>query len=276
MNTTTDKTLEERYRDVQRRIAEAADRVGRRPEDVYLVAVTKYAEPEQVRQLIQLGHRDFGESRVQQLVQRAAMVEESLSRLRVLPHAVQPDAGGELFHGATEPAAIRWHMIGHLQRNKVRKAVEYARLIHSVDTLRLAEELQQVASKRDTPVEVLLEVNCSGEKSKQGCLPPAAVHLAEQIDTMVQLRIRGLMTMAPYSDNPEDAAPTFARCRELFEEIAKTRIGEGGFNILSMGMSGDFEVAIREGANVVRVGTAIIGPRPEPRPEEMPGGAVDQ
>jgi pyridoxal phosphate enzyme (YggS family) len=113
--------------------------------------------------------------------------------------------------------------------------------------------------KREEPVDVLVQVNCSGEASKFGCPMPAAMHLAEQIDTMMQVRVRGLMTMAPLSDNPEDARATFRRCRELFEEIRKTGISGGKFNILSMGMSGDFEVAIEEGANLVRVGSAIFG-----------------
>jgi pyridoxal phosphate enzyme (YggS family) len=159
-------------------------------------------------------------------------------------------------------------MIGHLQRNKARKAIEFCRLIHSVDSLRLAEEIQQVAVKREQPVEVLVQVNCSGEESKFGCPVPAAVHLAEQIDTMLYVRVRGLMTMAPYSTNPEDSRETFVRCRELFEEVKKTGVGEGKFNILSMGMSGDFEVAISEGANLVRVGSAIFGEPKHPVQED--------
>jgi PLP dependent protein len=273
-----DPLLQERYEDVRGRIAAAAKRSGRSASDVMLVAVTKYAEPEQIRGLMNLGHRDFGENRVQHLVQQAAMVEEYLSRHRVLPHAAgeragSGDAGSLLAAGAargTGPggeAPMRWHMIGHLQRNKVKKAVEFCRLIHSVDSLRVAEEIQQVALKREEPVNVLVQVNCSGERSKFGCPVPAALHLADQIDTMTYVRVRGLMTMAPYSDNPEKARPTFVRCRELFEEIRKTGVGDGQFNILSMGMSGDYEVAIAEGANIVRVGSAIFGERTGGEPE---------
>jgi pyridoxal phosphate enzyme (YggS family) len=163
-------------------------------------------------------------------------------------------------------------MIGHLQRNKARKVVEFVRLTHSVDSLRLAEELQALALKRDQVIEVLIQVNCSGEASKFGCPMPAAIPLAEQIHSMINVRLRGLMTMAPYSENPEDARPTFARCRELFEEMQTLGFTqEHPFNILSMGMSGDFEVAISEGANIVRVGTAIFGEgRPESAEAEEP------
>ncbi len=251
------ESLEGRFKSVKERIAAAAKKAGRSASDIMLVAVTKFAEPEQVRSLIQMGHRDFGENKVQNLLQRAAMVEEYMSRRRVMPHARHRDQGEELLGGKED--AVRWHMIGHLQRNKAKKAIEYCRLVHSVDSLRLAEEVQQVAVKREQPVEVLVQVNCSGEESKFGCPVPAAIHLAEQIDTMVYVRVRGLMTMAPYSDNPEASRATFERCRELFEEVKKTGVGEGRFNILSMGMSGDFEVAIAEGANLVRVGSAIFG-----------------
>jgi PLP dependent protein len=193
------------------------------------------------------------------------MVEEFVARHRVLPHVRSggdaAGADGLLASGGQAPG-IRWHMIGHLQRNKAKKAIEFCRLIHSVDSLRLAEEIQILAQKREHPVEVLVQVNCSGEKSKFGCPVPAAVHLAEQIDTMLSVRVRGLMTMAALDATPEEARSTFRRCRELFEEIKKTGVGDGKFNLLSMGMSGDYEHAIAEGANIVRVGSAIFG---EPR-----------
>src|SRR5690606_37399385 len=137
---------------------------------------------------------------------------------------------------------------------------------------RIVEELQHIALKRDQVIEVLIQVNCSGEGHKFGCPLPAAIPLAEQVQSMINVRVRGLMTMAPYSDNPEDSRPTFARCRELFEEMQGLGFGEESpFNILSMGMSGDYEVAISEGANIVRVGTAIFGEaKPEPQAEELP------
>lgn len=270
--TTPGRSLEDRYAEVCERVANAARRAGRPPDQVILVAVTKYADPEQTRALIDLGHRDFGENRVQQLVQRAAMVDEYLARLRVLPTSrVAVRQAAESLFGAAPHAGgsrpLRWHMIGHLQRNKARKIIDIVRLVHSVDSLRLAEELQQAALRRDRVVEVLIQVNCSGEESKFGCPMPAAIPLAEQVESMAHLRLRGLMTMAPYSEHPEDSRSTFSRCRELFEELREAGYGEGKVNLLSMGMSGDYEVAISEGANIVRVGSAIFG-TPANLPEE--------
>jgi pyridoxal phosphate enzyme (YggS family) len=279
-------TLTERYRQVCERIAAAAQRTRRRPEDIILVAVTKSADPDGIRKLLELGHRDFGENRVQQLAQRASIVREWFERLRVLERTgAKPGsapagrilASGSPTDESTLGGPARWHLIGHLQRNKARKAVEHVRLIHSVDSLRLAEELQNLADRRDAPIDVLVQVNCSGEDSKFGCPVPAALPLAEQIDTMIHVRVRGLMTMAPYSDNPEDSRPVFGRCRDLYEEIRKAGVGEGRFNLLSMGMSSDYEVAIDEGANIVRVGRAIFGDGPgEPEPDESADEPVDE
>jgi pyridoxal phosphate enzyme (YggS family) len=247
-------TLEARYAQVRQRVADAAHSVGRRADEIVMVAVTKFAEADQIRGLINLGHRDFGENRVQNLLQRVPMIDEYMDRRRRLAHAVPPKS-----RLPESQEVVRWHMIGHLQRNKAKKAVEMCRLIHSVDSLRLAEEIQAAAVKREEPVDVLIQVNCSGERTKFGCPPPAARHLAEQIDTMVTVRVRGLMTMAALDVPPEEIRDTFARCRELFEEVRKTGVGEGRFNILSMGMSNDFEAAIAEGANMVRIGSAIFG-----------------
>lgn len=283
-------SIPERYALVRDRIARAAERSGQRASDILLVAVSKTAEPEQLKAMIDLGHRDFGENRVQTLVQHAAIVEEYLDRLRVHPttRRVTPGNSGEFLAPARSskaatpsepkpesksPAAlnsampaepppvvpVRWHMIGHLQRNKARKVAEFVRLVHSVDSLRLAEELQVIATRRDQVIDVLVQVNCSGEASKFGCPVPAALPLAEQIDTMVNVRVRGLMTMAAIGESPEQARATFSRCRDLYEELRKSGISQGNINLLSMGMSGDFEVAIQEGANIVRVGSAIFG-----------------
>lgn len=269
-------SLEERYALVNDRIARAAAKAGRRASDIIPVAVTKTADFEQIKALLNLGHRDFGENRVQQLVHNAAMVEEHLKRQKLLPTGRKPGtdtASDTLFaQGAKRvelkpiPAlpggkeGVRWHMIGHLQRNKARKVTEFTRLIHSVDSLRIAEELQTIALKKDHVIEVLIQVNCVGEAAKFGCPLPAAMPLAEQIEGMINVRVRGLMAIAPYSPNPEDSRLTFTRCRELFEEMARIGFGqEHPFNILSMGMSGDYEVAISEGANIVRVGSAIFG-----------------
>jgi pyridoxal phosphate enzyme (YggS family) len=261
------RTLRERYDDVRARVAAAAEKSGRKASDIVLVAVTKYASIEDIRELVSFGHVDLGENRVQQLVQRAAIIDEFNARRSERGLAVTP---------------VRWHMIGTLQRNKVRQAVEVARLVHSVDSLRLAEEIQEYAEDRDDPrpepVDVLVEVNVSGEKSKHGVAPAAARHLVDMIDTMIALRPRGLMCMAPNTGSVDDARRTFTRCKEIFDEIRA--IGSGGerFDILSMGMSGDYEVAIECGSNLVRVGSAIFGePKPdagEPNEDTDPRGAI--
>jgi len=263
-------TLVERYDLVKSRVEAAAKRSGRSLNDILVVAVTKHALPEQVREILSLGHRDLGENRVQHLIQQAAMVDEFQSRLRTLPtmrraatsSASVLDAGKVRSNSDPTDAAVRWHMIGHLQRNKAKKVIDLVRLTHSVDSLRIAEELQNIALKRDRVIEVLIQVNCSGEEQKFGCPVPAAIPLAEQIGTMINVKVRGLMTMAAYSDRPEDSRATFARCRELFEELRTSGVVEGPVNILSMGMTGDFEIAIEEGANCVRVGSALFGDPP--------------
>ncbi len=255
--------LRSRYDSVMARVAAAAARSGRRASDIAVVAVTKHASMEQVRDLLSFGHLDLGENRVQQLIQRAALVDEQMLRRRERPNAVLPNGNGVDANGS----GVRWHLIGTLQRNKVKKAIEISRLVHSVDSLRLAEEIQECCQKRTQPVDVLVEVNVSGERSKHGVAPAAARHVVEMIDTMIHLRARGLMCMAPEnkdgSVDPVEARRTFVRCAELFEEIKASRIGntDAGlrFDILSMGMSGDFETAIECGANMVRIGSAIFG-----------------
>jgi pyridoxal phosphate enzyme (YggS family) len=276
---TTIETLKDKYTEVRQRISDAAKRSGRTLESVMMVAVTKTAEPDQIRELIKLGQADFGENKVQQLIQRAAIIDEWMARQRTMP-GVQWQRGdtGETLHGAAGksgaglPPAIRWHMIGHLQRNKAKKAVELCRLIHSVDSLRLAEELQIIGIKREKPIEVLLQVNCSLETQKYGCAIAATAHLAESIETMVHVQVRGLMTMAAAGADPTETRKTFGRCRELFEEVRESGMAGPRFNILSMGMSGDYEMAIEEGANMIRVGSALFG---EPKAGESDGSDED-
>jgi pyridoxal phosphate enzyme (YggS family) len=274
-------SLAERYARVCDRISRAAERSGRKERDVYLVAVTKNAEPEQIRELIDLGHRDLAENRVQQLIHRAAMVDEYFNRLRVLPNARKPGSSEDAFNLfaaedeklpslGSRSGPIRWHMIGHLQRNKARKIVDLVRLVHSVDSLRIAEELQTIALKRDMTIEVLLQVNCSGEPNKHGCPVPAAIPLAEQIETMINVRLRGVMTLAAEHASERETRRTFARARDIFEEMKTLNLGEGRCNLLSMGMSNDYELAVLEGANVVRVGSAIFGDNRLPEPPEEP------
>ena len=240
------ETTRQRYETVCKRIEDAQARAGRENETVHLVAVTKYAAMDQVRELVELGHVDFGEGRVQHFLKIAPQVQEYLDRRQAIGE------GGDVTHA-------RWHFIGHLQRNKARKLLSQVRLIHSVDSLRLAEEIQAGSENAESPVEVLVQINPSDDRGKHGIAPAAVRHLIEQIETMMTIRVRGLMAMAPKVDDPEEARPVFKRVQELFYEIRRSGVGGDQFDILSMGMSNDFEVAIECGANIVRVGTAIFG-----------------
>jgi pyridoxal phosphate enzyme (YggS family) len=241
--------LQDKLKEVQDNIAAAALRGKRNPNDVTLVAVTKNATPDAIKQMIGFGVLNLAESRVQQMQQRAAQIDEWLNRQQ----------------GKTDkklPAArdVVWHMIGHLQRNKVKPVLQICRYIHSVDSLRLAEEVHTGAAKVTHPLDLLLEVNVAEESAKYGVAVGAALHLAEQIDTMEGIRLVGLMTMAPQSENPEDARRYFVRLREVFDDIKFRKVGGNHFKHLSMGMSGDYQVAVEEGATMVRIGTALFGP----------------
>jgi hypothetical protein len=183
---------------------------------------------------------------VQQLAQRAGQVNEFLQRRQA-------------FGDAGVPEKIRWHMVGHLQRNKAKQILPIVSLIHSVDSLRLAEELDVIAAKQDKKVRVLLQVNASEEAQKSGVAVGAAVHLAEQIASMPNLQLAGLMTMAAFEAPEATIRQTFSRTREIFEEIRWQKIGGANVRHLSMGMSNDFELAIAEGATMVRIGTLLFG-----------------
>ncbi len=213
---------------VRERIARAAARSGRRPEDVTLVAVTKGVEPERIAAAVACGITDVGENRVQ----------EAAAKVRALP------AG-----------SVRWHLVGHLQRNKARAAVELFQVIHSVDRLALGVELSRRARG---PLEVLVQVNVAGEPQKFGVAPSDAAGLVRALAGLPGLRVVGLMTIAPLSDDPQAVRPVFARLRELRDDLVR-RGAAPGLVHLSMGMSQDFEVAVEEGATMVRIGRAIFG-----------------
>jgi pyridoxal phosphate enzyme (YggS family) len=240
------QTIKERYESVQQSVADAAARSGRDASKIHVVAVTKHASVDEVRQLVDLGHSDFGENRLQHFTQLAAQIDEYVGRRKELG---EPDLANQ----------IRWHFIGHLQRNKCRRILPLTRLIHTLDSLRLAEEIQEIAEKRKQVVEVLLQINISRERQKTGIAPAAVGYLLEQLESMPCINPRGMMCMAPISDDPEDSRPVFTRCSELFEEMQLDKYSGDAFTILSMGMSNDFEVAIECGANIVRVGTALFG-----------------
>ncbi len=228
---------------VRGRIAAACDRTGRRPADVRLVAVTKYASLDVVRALLALGLTDLGESRVQQLVSRAEEPGASLA------------AWDEAQRGPSQSPT--WHMIGHLQRNKVKTLLPRSRTLHSVDSQRLIEEIDKQAERFDAVVDVLLEVNVSGEASKQGAPIASVIALAESSVLSRHLRLRGLMTMAPAAPDPERARPHFARLRELLEDLRTRGVVGRSCGQLSMGMSQDYAVAVEEGATLVRIGSAL-------------------
>ncbi len=239
------RLLSDNLAKVRDRIAQAAIKVDRDPNRIQLLAVTKTVEMDAIRTLLELGQADIGESRVQQLVQRAGILQEQSIRRSML----------DTDHSVSQ---ARWHMIGHLQRNKVKPIIPFVKLIHSVDTLRLAEEVNNYSRKAGKVQDVLIEVNCSGEEQKFG-LPVAAVgHLIEQILTMPNIRVCGLMTMAAQTTDPEKTRPCFDRLYELFLEVkVDYRLG-WEFEHLSMGMSQDYPVAVECGATIVRVGSALF------------------
>jgi len=210
---------------------------------ITLVVVTKSAGLEDIKKVIRLGYNHLGENRVQQLKKVSTEIAEFIE---------QKNGNGKM------PEKINWHLIGHLQRNKVRQALPMSSLIHSVDTLRLAEEISAVAKKLDLTPKVLLQVDTSGELQKYGVPVGAAIHLAEQITTMPNIELTGLMTMAPLTRNTDVIDSCFARAQELFDEIKGEKIGGNSFSQLSMGMSSDYQLAIARGATILRVGSAIF------------------
>lgn len=239
------RKLSENLKRTHERIEQACRRAKRDPDEITLVAVTKYAGLEIIRMLLDLGVRDLGESRVQELTHRAAMLQELLGRRPIASERPPP----------TPP---RWHMIGHLQRNKVRALLPWVEMIHSVDSLRLAEELDAESAKLERKAPILLEINASGQSGKEGVAVAAATHLVEQLSSLKHLELRGLMAMAPLTDDAVVIRNTFERVRELFEEIVGEKVCGQQFRDLSMGMSNDFEHAIEFGATHVRIGSALF------------------
>jgi len=235
--------ISERIQQLTDTIKSTCARVGRNPKEVKLVIVTKSATIEGIKQVIHLGFTDLGENRAQQLKKVSAQIDEFLNQ-----------AGSD----STLPKKVNWHMIGHLQRNKVRHVLPIVSLIHSVDTLRLAEEINNSAPKLNLYPKVLLQVNTSNEPQKYGVPVGAATHLAEQIETLPNLKLVGLMTMAPLTRDKDVIRACFVRARELFIEMRGEKIVGPQFTELSMGMSSDYEIAIEEGATILRIGSAIF------------------
>ena len=256
---------------VRETIAEACARRGRDPRSVGLVAVTKYVDPPVIQALLAAGVSDIGENRVQQLVGRAGQLGARLDEGLDLPPASADVSAVEDMAAKTRPChpvAPRWHMIGHLQRNKVKILLPHARIIHSLDSPRLAAEISNVAQRLGVCVDAFLEINVAGEASKSGVRAEELMGLVETVRQHPLIRLRGLMTMAPFDPDPEHARPCFARLRELLEKLRETGAANPECIHLSMGMSQDYGVAVEEGATFVRVGSALY--------EDLPPSLADR
>lgn len=225
--------IRENMEAVETKIAEACERAGRDRGEVTLIAVSKTKPLEMLREAYDAGARDFGENRVQELMEKMPSMPED----------------------------VRWHMIGHLQRNKVKYIVGKVWMIHSVDSLELAEEISREAVKRQVTVRILLEVNVAEEESKFGVRVQEALSLAEAAAKLPGIQVEGLMTIAPYVEDPEENRTYFRKLKQLSVDIYDKNIDNVNMNVLSMGMTGDYSVAVEEGSTCVRVGTGIFGER---------------
>ena len=225
--------IKENVAEVEARIQAACKRAGRRREEVTLIAVSKTKPVSDIYEVIETGIKDYGENKVQEMCDKMEIIQEPLN----------------------------WHMIGHLQRNKVKYIVDKAKLIHSVDSLRLAQQISQEAIKKEVEVDILIEVNVAEEASKFGLSTEEVIQMIEAIAKLPAVHIKGLMTVAPFTDNPEDNRPYFRNLKQLAVDIDGKNIDNVTMNVLSMGMTGDYQTAIEEGATMVRVGTGIFGTR---------------
>lgn len=227
--------IRERFAEVKRRVDEAAIISGRSPEDVKLIAVTKTHTAAEINEAIEAGATDIGENRVQEVLEKIDDVKE-----------------------------VNWHLIGHLQTNKVKQIVDKVCMIHSVDSLKLAKEIDKRAAAAGLVIDVLIEINSAMEETKSGIPTSELKQLAQDITEQCEnLRLKGIMCIPPMADEPEDSRPYFKEAAELFKDMKTWGLDPARFQPceLSMGMSGDFEVAIEEGATMVRVGSSIFGPR---------------
>lgn len=225
--------LRENVEEVMSKIEKAALKSGRKAEDIKIVAVTKTIEPEVISAILDEGITELGENRVQELTEKYDIISKECN----------------------------WHHIGHLQTNKVKYIVDKVKLIHSLDRLSLALEIQKRAQRIDRIVDVLIQVNVAKEKSKFGVYQEELFELIEKASQLDNIRIRGLMTMAPYDESPENIRYVFAKLRDLSIDIQGKRLDNVSMEFLSMGMSNDYEVAIEEGSNMVRIGSALFNKR---------------
>lgn len=223
----------ENLEQVRKNIELACKEAGRDPKEVTLISVSKTKPVSMLQEAYDAGSRDFGENKVQEIMDKVPQL----------------------------PSDIRWHMIGHLQRNKVKYIVDKVALIHSVDSLRLAETIEHEAAKHNVTVPVLIEVNVAQEESKFGLKTEEVLSLVESVAAFPHIHIEGLMTIAPYVEDPEENRSIFRQLKKLSVDIAAKNINNVNMSVLSMGMTGDYQVAVQEGATMVRVGTGIFGER---------------
>lgn len=223
----------ENIKQVEENIIKSCEKVRRDPKEVTLIAVSKTKPYTAIEEALPSGVLDYGENKVQELTEKYEIL----------------------------PKDIRWHMIGHLQRNKVKYLVGKVELIHSVDSLRLANQIETEFAKKNEISNILIEVNMANEESKFGITSETTEQLVREISKLEHVRIKGLMTIAPYTDNPETNREYFRNMKKLSVDITEKNIDNVSMNVLSMGMTGDYQVAIEEGATMVRVGTGIFGER---------------
>ena len=225
--------IQENLKQVQENIREACKRAGRNAEEVHLISVSKTKPVEMIREAYNAGSRYFGENKVQEMCDKVPLL----------------------------PTDIRWHMIGHLQTNKIKYIIDKAYRIHSVDSLHLAEAVSREAVKHNVPANILLEVNVAEEESKFGVHTDEVMNLVQAVSKLPNIQIKGLMTIAPFVENPEENRQYFRILRQLAVDISRKSIDNVTMNELSMGMTGDYQIAVEEGATWVRVGTGIFGER---------------
>ena len=225
--------IQENIKLVEENIKKACEKVGRDVNEVTLIAVSKTKPYTAIEEALPTGVKDYGENKVQELCDKYEIL----------------------------PKDIKWHMIGHLQRNKVKYLVGKASLIHSVDSIRLAEQIEKEYAKADEIANILIEVNMAQEESKFGITSEETEQLVREIAKFPHIRIKGLMTIAPYTDNPESNRVYFRNMKKLSVDIENKNIDNVSMSVLSMGMTGDYQVAVEEGATLVRVGTGIYGER---------------
>ncbi|MBM6828892.1 YggS family pyridoxal phosphate-dependent enzyme [Anaerotignum lactatifermentans] len=227
------QSIKENIRLVEEKVCAAAQRSGRKQEDVLLLAVSKTKPVETIREAVECGLTSLGENKVQEIMEK-----------------YEPMGPG-----------VHWHLIGHLQTNKVKYIIDKVDMIHSVDSLRLAEEIDKRGAAKDIVMPVLIEVNMADEESKFGVKPEEVETLLRQLSSMSYICVKGLMTVAPFVEDPEENRVYFRKMRELLVDMNAKKIDNIIMDQLSMGMTGDYEVAIEEGATIVRVGTGIFGER---------------